>query len=730
MRLIIPWLNRVHYTNYLLLLVICLLAYWPLTFGIFSVKNDAIHYFLPYRFNISEALQNGEWPFWSPYIYLGYPLHGDLQSGAWNPIVWLFSFAGRYDLTLFHYENLLYIFLAGVGMYKLTNRLVQHSHTALLIAVSYMLSGFMLSGQLINWLAAAAFLPFVIHYYLQTLRSPSFNNAIKTGIALFFLFTAGYPSFFITTSYILFILLLITVINRFRNKLPIPVSWKRFLIQQLLVVLVFTGLALPAIVSFIDLLPYYQRGNGTSYIDSIQNSFEWQHLLSMVFPSSIKANDIVSATDLTCRNVYPGIFTLLILAAFPPKLNKRNVLLISLAVFALLFSLGDATPVRKLCYTIVPLMDTFRHPSQMRLFFLFAVVLLAAPGLKQLLSNNFTGTSLLKLKRFTRVTAGLLFLITLIAIFRSGIIRQFSGFGYSGIRAALKNVIDSISLSDAIAVNGLLQLIFIAAFAWWVKRSCRPKALFSFLWVANLFIMAQLVLPITFVSKTAPREINALVHASPKGFPVNGLERSIGENSKDATDYFDKIALSYFYNKKIGISHISNSPSFLEEQEQFLGNEFIYRYVASLPAAYIADTVVKAEDTALLNQTGNCNYAFTDARLDIKGFCSPGDTAIIKKIAANRFEIETATTSAAFLVLTQNYHHHWKVSIDGSPGNIYKTNTSFMGTPIGPGKHKIIFRFVPGNTIKAMWILLATLVLLIITWAISFTRQYKLNTTH
>ncbi|MEK7227001.1 MAG: hypothetical protein AAB221_15130, partial [Bacteroidota bacterium] len=174
--------NKAHYKNYLWLLVICLLAYWPLTFGVFSVKNDAIHYFLPYRFHISEAIRNGELPFWSPYIYLGNPVYGDMQSGAWNPIVWLFSLISRYDITVFHYENLLYIFLAGIGMYKLTNRLVAHSHTALLIAVSYMLSGFMLSGQLINWLAAAAFFPFVIHYYTQCLRSSSLNYSIKTGI--------------------------------------------------------------------------------------------------------------------------------------------------------------------------------------------------------------------------------------------------------------------------------------------------------------------------------------------------------------------------------------------------------------------------------------------------------------------------------------------------------------------------------------------------------------------
>jgi hypothetical protein len=94
--------NKAHYKKYGLLLVICLLAYWPLTFGVFSVKNDAIHYFLPYRFTISEAIRNGEMPFWSPYIYLGNPIYGDMQSGAWNPVVWFFSLIGRYDISLFH----------------------------------------------------------------------------------------------------------------------------------------------------------------------------------------------------------------------------------------------------------------------------------------------------------------------------------------------------------------------------------------------------------------------------------------------------------------------------------------------------------------------------------------------------------------------------------------------------------------------------------------------------
>lgn len=719
--------NKIHYKNYLLLLVICLLAYWPLSFGLFSVKNDAIHYFLPYRFNISEAIRNGEWPFWSPYVYLGNPVYGDMQSGAWNPIVWFFSFIGRYDITLFHYENLLYIFLGGVGMYKLTNRLFAHSHTALLIAASYMLSGFMLSGQLINWLAAAAFLPFVFHYYLQTLRIASLANAAKTGIALFFLLTAGYPSFFIITGYILLALFILTVIDRSRNKEPAAISWKRFLLQQFVIAIVFVGLALPAIVSFIDLLPYYQRGSGTTYGDTTRNSFDWQHLLSFIFPSSIKANDIVSATDLTCRNVYPGIFALLILVAFPPKLTRRNILLIILAIFALLFSMGDATPVRKLCYNILPLMDTFRHPSQMRLFLLFAVLLLAAPGVKTFLATGFSAPGPKKIKLIAWVTAGVLLLITILAFIKSTLLKQLNGFSFSGIKEAIKNFIENNSLADTIALNGLIQLFFILAFVLWAGKYSRHKKIFSLLWISNLFIMAQLILPITFVSKTSPREINALIHASPKGFPTTDLEKTIGENSIDALDHFDKIALSYFYNKKIGISRINNSPSFLKEQDNFLQNNLTYEYVSSKPVAYIADVVFQLKDSGILDLAAECNFAFTDFLPKMKSDCINNDTSSIKTISANRFEIETQTSSASLLVLSQSYHHHWKVWIDDKKAMIYKTNISFMGTVLPPGKHTVVFKFCPTNTLKAIWVMLAMIALLIITGTVSLIRQYKLR---
>ena len=291
----------------------------------------------------------------------------------------------------------------------------------------------------------------------------------------------------------------------------------------------------------------------------------------------------------------------------------------------------------------------------------------------------------------------------------------------------IKNIIDNLSFSDGIVISALVQLFFLFAFLLLIKKSLLNKRIFICLWIANMFIMAQFLLPATFVSKTSPKEINAIIHAAPKGFPISGLEKSIADNSTDALVNFDKIALSYFYNKKIAISRITNSPSFLTEQAEFINNRFLYQYISTLPVAYIADSLIQLKDSISVDTTNNCQYAFSSEINTFKRPCSAKDTVIFKTLTANRIEMETQQHEDGVLVLTQNYHHHWVASIDGNKVNVHKTNMSFMGINVPAGKHLIVFRFVPDNTIKAIWVMLASLFLLFTTWIVALFRQKRFN---
>jgi hypothetical protein len=150
-----------------------LLSYWPLSFGIFSAKNDNITQFLPVRFHISEALNYGHLPLWSSYMYLGYPIHGDMQGGAWNPIVWLLSVFGRYTLTSLHWEIILYLFIAGLGMYRLLNVVGLPTKLSFVGAMVYITCGYItdVAGSNIPFLAAAAYIPFVFAFLLFIVKS-------------------------------------------------------------------------------------------------------------------------------------------------------------------------------------------------------------------------------------------------------------------------------------------------------------------------------------------------------------------------------------------------------------------------------------------------------------------------------------------------------------------------------------------------------------------------------
>lgn len=255
--------------QYLLLLLITLVAYWPLTFHLFSLKNDALVYFLPYRYHISEAIQNGHFPWWNPYLYTGLPLHSDIQSGVWNPVVMFISLFTRYNLTVMQWELLFYLFIAATGMYKLVKEFNNSTGTAVIAATAYLCCGFMTdSGSIIPWITSAAYLPFVFLYFYRLLNKPGLKTTLKLSIALSLLLTAGYPSFFIFSLYILLAGFITWLIRYYKEKYV-----KNVLSFFAATVLIFLLIVSPAVLSWWDFFDYYERGSGASLARIQTNAF-------------------------------------------------------------------------------------------------------------------------------------------------------------------------------------------------------------------------------------------------------------------------------------------------------------------------------------------------------------------------------------------------------------------------------------------------------------------------
>jgi hypothetical protein len=699
-------INRTTLWSYVFLLGITLVGYWPLSFGVFSVKNDAIHYFLPFRYNISLALQQGELPFWSPFIYLGYPLHGDMQSGAWNPFVWLISLSGTYDLTRFHLEYLLYLFISGAGMFRLSSLFSKNAIIRLIAATAYLLSGYMFgSGQFINWIASAAFMPFVLYHYVQLLSTGKKSHAIKTGVATWLLFVCGYPADLIYVFYLLLAILIATAWMK-RKKLKEKTAFKNYFLLHLFAVLVCLGLSAPALISYIELLPYYERGGGTDYTQATQNVFELKNAISLLNPWATWAGSYRSATDPTGRNLFAGIFILSFAAvAFFGRRRKATWLLLGMLLVSFLFSLGADFFVHPFAFHVLPGMNLFRHPSHFRLYVLIPLILLAAIGLRKTMSDLHHDRYL---KMVIYFLGGLCLLMAILSI-PDNISDVVPG---SLNRNVLKAWLQGLDRNVLLFGGLLLQTIFLALLLLLLKiKQLAAKSILT-LHVVNLLLF-QALFPVNFVSKTPPAVINRIIHKAPKQFNSDTAAQTLAASSWDAFRYFDDAGLYYFYNKKIGVSKITNSPSFLASTDRWIQNEFLYNYVSGKPVFYSSDSLVQMKDS-LRAPAGSCSYSFVDDLTPSPLQCSGSGVMITDvDIGFNKMKSTVICSKPTLLNLTQNFHHNWKATKDGKPTTILQTNGAFMSVMVGAGMHQVQWKYSPRFVYLGLFIFGVTMLALL-----------------
>lgn len=710
---------------WLLLFAICIVGYWPISTNLFSLKNDAYIYFLPCRYFISESIQSGHLPLWNPYFYMGFPLHGDMQGGVWNPVVLLFSLFGRYNMTTLQFETLLYIFLAGIGMYKLLSISTANHVTKLIVAATYMFCGFIIdTGQITAWTGSAAFIPFIFLYYYRVLfqQENIYKNALKTALALYFLFTAGYPSFVIMDCYVLLISLLVSYISNVRQN-GFNKDFTIALVKaNALVGISFILISLPALLSYVDYFPYYQRSSGTTLGEAQENPFNPFAVISYLLPLSVTREHPYLSTDLTARSGYIGLFTFLFLfGIFRKKINGLQKFIVATTVFIFLFSMGDALPIRKFCYNYLPLMNLFRHPGTMRLFTTIGLLILSSFYLDEL----FIALKNKKVKYYTWLSIALIAVVSviIIAYLKSGtLVQKLTSLKQSpsssgNLRFFLKDFYDGFSFADAILVEGLLQVSFLLVFIILLKKKMPAKPrLVTALFIFNPLLLAQLSIPSTFVSKQAPSKINGVIALSPKDYPIPDLTASIVKNSAMENVNNRENGFALFYKKKlVQVDEIIN-PSVNKSLRSFDEATRLSSVVMQYPVCYFADTLAWYKDSSTI-LTNNKKILFIDDTCSVttvNNGNSKNDEIVITRFAPWGMFFETNISGSKPFVLFQNYNKNWKLFIDGKNVEIKKGNISFMYAYIEQGRHSLQFYYKPPYILYAILTSLITLILMIL----------------
>lgn len=674
-----------------LLLLVTAIAYWPVSAYVFSLKNDALNYFLPVRRLVSESIAHGELPLWSPYLNLGYSLHGDMQSGAWNPVVWLFSLSGPYNLYTLQLETLLYIFLSGTGMFYLLKYFRVHPLANITASVAFMLCGFNSdSCQFLNWIAGASFLPYVFLFYYRCLEERSVKHGLYTAVALYFLFNCAYPADFIITGYLMIGLLIRRIILDIRQRMPL--RWRQLIAGHSVMAAVFIILSLPAILSFYESLPLTERGSGAAYEDVMSNPLHPALLSSYITPLAVWKMPGVEITDPLERNSYIGLlaFLLMITAFLYRRLPAPANLCKWLIVIFLLFSLGETGGLRVVAYYILPLMDSFRHPANAKLFTLFFGCLLAGLLFHQLITVGVDR----RLRRGWGIC-----LLLMVILFAAGLLNQpsllspgawFGGEGSVGSR--VKHLLENLTAGDLIILNLLIQLPFLWLLFRFIQRRHFRYAVAT--GIINSILFTMLFQPFTVVKNTRASVVqNRINEIKTDGYPIPDLGYTLAQNGEGNEQYMAEIGCRNLYSKQIGRSEYRISPSNLLVQNQFWFNEPLRERLLQHPLLYTPTLVFPLQDTATTAKDSSGKIAFIN---DIDGAVRINTTSPEWKIthfSPHHIRFETTASADSWGVFMMNRYPRWQLYRNGQTVRLHEANVAFMAFTVPAGHQQFELKY-------------------------------------
>ncbi|MEO8772233.1 MAG: YfhO family protein [Ferruginibacter sp.] len=684
--------------------------FWPISTFLFSLKNDALTYYYPVRTLISDALRHGELPLWTPFINMGYPLHADMQSGAWNPVIWIFSFLSNYSLAAFHYELIFYIAVAGIGFYYLCRNFGCSKTTAYSIAFAYQFSGFMIdSVQFFTCISAACYIPWIILFFRRMTMQYKTSDALGLALFLFLLFTGGYPSLFIITAYVLVAYFLFSFFSNEHK----PGFLKKIIPQTFIAALFFLLLSLPALISFIQHLPLIGRGKSQTLSFVLENSMNPVTLLSLLAPFATTANDSWLNSSILMRSIYIGIIPLLFLisAFFNENIrgNKEMRFFFFCALIMIAMAWGEFFFLRQAAYYTLPLMDSFRHPALFRLFSIFFLLLISALAIKEWESNKEIKTNFFK-KLITALLS-----ITVIAGICCVIFLNNKIPATNISVGNFKNLLTQFNFQQRYLIQ-LPFLITTLCLAYFVIVKRKNSRLIYLVTIVDLFFATQLNMPVTIMGSKGFTEVEKLINRNPERFPIPGNE-SIEENSSNSSGENIITGSTLPFTKKIGRNDYFITPGNLSLQDSFYESG-IKDLVLKNPLIYISDTTILIGEFIPKRNPP----LFND-----KALCSTGNNSnnkiTVESFSANKIQTTVTTNTGGKLIYLQNNYPGWKAYVDGKQKEITTANISFISIYVEPGLHKVSFTYTPDKIIIAWYISISSSVILLLWLTILFLKK-------
>jgi hypothetical protein len=356
------------------LLALCVLAfYWtPLTSPTTGIQWDAADMHYPFQKYFSDHVRAGQLPFWTPYLFSGYPFLANPEVGAWYLPHWPFFLFGITPRSI-QAELAVNTFLACLGAWLLIFRHVGDRPAAFVGALSYGLSGFFAghSSHVGLFCAAAAF-PWLLLAFRYAMDSSPWRFGALGGIAGGLMILAGYPQ---TAMYGFVAAALYALADVYRT----PHRWPRIASVLLGMLLLALAVAAIQILPGLEATVHSVRASA-NYSQSTSSILNLGGLATLVRPDALGAvsGNYTGPWDRTQHYFYAGLL-LLPLAAVGVMGSCVRVSALALVVPTSWYMLGPSAGLYQLGAWI-PVLHKVRAPVQGWFTVALGLALLAAAG--------------------------------------------------------------------------------------------------------------------------------------------------------------------------------------------------------------------------------------------------------------------------------------------------------------------------------------------------------------
>lgn len=659
------------YRPLLYIALILVLAYFPVISFTFALKNDFFTQYLPQRFFIGEALRNGYFPLWNPYINYGIPVYADMNAGFWYPLTWLNALASGYNAYSFTIEAFFHLFISAIGMYWLTGFWKLNTAVRIIAAVSYACSGFHI-GQLqhFNWITAAAWLPWCTRALLEYYFHRGIKKMVPALLVFTLFITGSHPGMIIGGIYFFSLVTVFFFLDM--KKEDAKDLWYKPLLLPIMILLTVAGTAW----GYWELIPLFTRATPIEPGEILINAVDRHSFLSLLLPLT----SATSSFDIALQNLYIGlaIFLSAVAGIFMfRKIRARYFLYIALCFLFLASNLPGVGFLAE----HMPLLGYVRLNSEFRIFGMLALIVFGAHALDQLYQRPA------RLQTIFLMPA-LICLVTL--IFRYDVlIGLYNEIIEVNNKPGIRDFISNFSFSKAFAIQSIFLIIICTGL---YLALLKKKSWFIFFAVLDLVIATLLHLPFTGTGIRSTKDIQNFMTASPAGFPAPSLA---SENSYvDSYPDTDKMIGNWsMYSKKIGVKNWYPYPILLSGSERYFNGDHMKLY--------------KSGTAFIFSPSGALDARIIDF--------NPG---------AIRFESDMKQDG--MVMIKQNLYPGWETRVDGNtvrPDTAYST---FPAISLTKGRHTVTHEFRK-PPVKILLLIYAILFFLILGYTIIASNTFSRN---